>query len=93
MCSGRRAGTSRTASRHADRPFLERSVRLADVVYSFHNGETEAWVESTLSDLGARPTDRLPFAFPIPHTFDFHSKESVDVPVTLFRIVRDGANR
>jgi len=73
--------------KHADAPFLDRALRIGGTVYTFHNGETEAWVEGRLAALGGDVTDRLRFAFPLPHTFDFHRKESVDVPVTLFRVV------
>lgn len=72
--------------KHADEPFLEHAVKVASVVYSFHNAETEDWVEKKVGALGGAVTDRLRFAFPIPHTFDFHRKDRVDVPVTLFRI-------
>jgi len=72
--------------KHADRPFLEHALKTADAVYTFHNSETEAWVAETVASLGGVVTDRLRFAFPIPHTFEFHRKEVVAVPVTLFRI-------
>ena len=74
--------------KHADEPFLECALRIAPVAYSFHNAETEAWVERKARDLGGVVTDRLAFAFPIPHMFAFHRKEVVDVPVVLFRIER-----
>ena len=57
-------------------------------MYTFHNGETEAWVAERAAALGGEVTDRLRFAFPIPHTFEFHRQEVREVPVTLFRILR-----
>ena len=78
--------------KHADAPFLEHALTVAPVVYSFHNGETEDWIEARVRELGGAVTDRLRFRFPIPHTFEFHRKDVVDVPVTLFRIARS-ANR
>jgi len=78
--------------KHADAPFLEHALTVAPVVYSFHNGETEDWIEARVRELGGAVTDRLRFHFPIPHTFEFHRKDVVDVPVTLFRIARS-ANR
>ncbi len=74
--------------KHADEPFLEQALRVADVAYSFHNAGTEPWVERKVARLGGHVTDRLRFRFPIPHQFDFHRKEVVDIPVTLFRIAR-----
>lgn len=76
--------------KHADAPFLAHALKVGAVVYTFHNAETEAWVEQRVATLGGTVTDRLRFAFPIPHTFAFHRKDAVDVPVTLFRIVRNG---
>ncbi|TLZ50422.1 MAG: methyltransferase [Methanobacteriota archaeon] len=76
--------------KHADAPFLEHALAIWSAVYTFHNGETEPWVESRVASFGGVVTDRLRFAFPIPHTFDFHRKEVVEVPATLFRIERSG---
>lgn len=74
--------------KHADEPFLEHAMKVGRVVYTFHNAETEAWVNGKVAEQGGTVTDRLRYAFPIPHTFDFHRKERVDVPVVLFRIER-----
>jgi len=75
--------------RGADEPFLERALAVAPVAYSFHNAETQDWVERKVAALGGVVTDRLPFAFPIPHMFPHHRKEEVTVPVVLFRITRE----
>jgi SAM-dependent methyltransferase len=40
------------AKRHADEPFLVHALTIGDVVYSFHNAETEAWVERRIAELG-----------------------------------------
>ncbi len=76
--------------KHADEPFLEHALKVGHAVYTFHNAETGAWVERRVSDLGGTVTDRLGFRFPIPRMFDFHRKDLVEVPVILYRIVRDG---
>ena len=72
---------------HADAPFLEHALRVARVVYTFHNAETDAWVEQRVASLGGAVTDRLRFALPIPRQFDFHRKDVVEVPTTVFRAV------
>lgn len=74
--------------KHADEPFLVHAMKVGGVVYSFHNADTEGWVDAKVAAQGGVVTDRLRYAFPIPHTFDFHRKERVDVPVVLFRIER-----
>ncbi|HYS71138.1 MAG TPA: METTL5 family protein [Thermoplasmata archaeon] len=73
---------------HADAPFLEHALLIGSIVYTFHNGETEAWVEERAAALGGAITDRLRFAFPIPHTFGFHRDAVREVPATMFRIER-----
>lgn len=72
-------------TRHADLPFLEASRALAPVVYSFHNGVTEAFVGRWLESHGRRVTDRVSYAFPLPRTFDFQREEVRPIPVVLLR--------
>lgn len=76
--------------RHADIPFLEAAVRAAPVVYSFHNAATEPFVLRKLRSLGARPTHRTVYAFPIPHGFAFHREARRDIDVVVFRSERRG---
>lgn len=72
--------------RHADLPFLDRALALARVVYSFHNAKTEDFLLRRLASAGARVTDRLEYAFPLPRTFRFHREDVRRIPVVLFRI-------
>jgi len=72
--------------RHADLPFLDRALAIARVVYSFHNAKTEDFLLRRLASAGARVTDRLEYAFPLPRTFRFHREEVRRIPVVLFRI-------
>ncbi len=72
-------------TKHADLPFLDTALTVGSVVYSFHNGVAEAFVRRRIEALGGRVTDRLPYAFPIRHTFAFHRDEVRDIPVVLFR--------
>ncbi len=78
-------------TRHADRPFLEAAVRAAPVAYTFANAAAEPFVLRTLQRLGADPTHRKAYAFPIPHRFPFHREDRRDVPVVLLRAVRSAA--
>jgi len=70
---------------HADLPFLDTSLRLGRVVYSFHNAKARRFVERRIASRGGRITDRLDYAFPIRRTFAFHRKDVRSVPVVLFR--------
>jgi len=78
-------------TRHADRPFLEAAVRVAPVVYLFANGATEPFILRTLHRLGAEPTHRSTYAFPIPRRFAFHREDRREVPVVVFRATRRAA--
>lgn len=76
--------------KHADLPFLDRGLELAQVVYSFHNAKTKRFVERRIAARGARITDSLEYAFPLARTFSFHREEERRVPVLLFRIAAKG---
>ncbi|HEX9340312.1 MAG TPA: METTL5 family protein [Thermoplasmata archaeon] len=71
---------------HADRPFLDAAMRCGRVVYTFLNSAAEGFVRGYFEAGGATVTDRFPYAFPIPHTFDFHRDEARRIDVVLFRI-------
>ena len=64
--------------------FMKGEVSAVEIVKAYF--QRILLVESKVKASRGIVTDRLRFAFPIPHTFDFHRKERVDVPVTLFRI-------
>ncbi len=72
-------------SRHADLPFLDRALALADVVYSFHNARTEAFLVRRIEGRGGRVTDRAEYAFPVARTFPFHRDDVRRIPVILLR--------
>ena len=71
--------------KHADRPFIDRSLQLADVVYSFHNAVTETYVRNRIEARGGTITDRIPYRFPNPRAFPFHRDGMREVAVVLFR--------
>lgn len=72
--------------KHADLPFLDRAMALAPVVYSFHNRVTEGFLARRIETRGARITDRIPYDFPVPRMFRFHTRALRRVGVVLFRI-------
>jgi len=71
--------------RHADRPFLDAALASGRVVYTFLNAKSEAFVRRRLESASGRITDRLVYAFPIPHTFAFHREELRRIDVVLYR--------
>ncbi|TLZ74653.1 MAG: methyltransferase [Methanobacteriota archaeon] len=50
------------------------------------HGPAEAFVRQYLETAGATITDRFPYSFPIPHTFEFHRDEARRIDVVLFRV-------
>lgn len=72
--------------RHADLPFVDRSLELARVVYGFHNAKSEAYVRRRYESRGGRITDRIEYAFPLRRSFAFHRDEVRRVPVILLRV-------
>lgn len=73
-------------TKHADLPFLDTALKVGRMVYSFHNAVTEEFVRRHLEKGGARVTDSLEYAFPIPRTFRFHRQDVRTIPVVLLRI-------
>lgn len=71
--------------RHADRPFFDSALAWGHVVYAFLNARAEAYVRRRIESGSGEITDRLPYAFPIPHTFDFHREEVRRIDVVLYR--------
>ena len=72
--------------RHADRPFLEKALESATIVYSLHLAETQEFVERLIRSNGAIGEVQKRYKFEIPHTFAFHKKAKKDVEVILFRV-------
>lgn len=75
--------------KNADRIFMEKSLQLANVVYSFHLKETQEFVEKYFTSLGGQITNRFYYRFNIPKIYDFHKKESVSVDVVVFRVEKN----
>ncbi len=72
--------------RNADRPFLEKALESASVIYSLHLAETQEFVESLIRSNRATGEVQKRYKFEIPHTFAFHKKAKKDVEVILFRV-------
>lgn len=81
-------GSQEKSKKHADRKFMEFAINSADVSYSFHMASTEEFVIDFYRELGAEVTHKLVYKFPIPRTYDFHTKDSRDVKVVVLRAER-----
>ena len=74
------------SNKEADRQFMVKAIEIAPVVYSFHIKETEGFVENFFKSFGGKVTHRFYYSFPIPHIYDFHKKEKVNVDVVVLRV-------
>ncbi len=74
--------------KHADTPFLETALRCAKVSYTFHNAETRDYIIKTVQRLRGSPELLSTYKFRLPHTHPFHRKDSEEIEVDLYRIVR-----
>ncbi|MCE5297191.1 MAG: METTL5 family protein [Euryarchaeota archaeon] len=77
-------------NRNADRPFLEKAMSSADVVYSLHMSETLDFLARYASERGFAVEFQKRFKFDIPHTFAFHRKSSRSFDVSLLCFRRCG---
>ena len=68
-------------NRHADRPFLEKAMDSADVVYSIHMASTLDFVRKMAESHGKDVRASKIFKYAIPHTFSFHRKEKQTVEI------------
>jgi putative methylase len=80
-------------NKHADRPFLEKALELADVVYSLHLTKTNDFIEKFAQSYNAQITHRLRYDFEIKHTFSFHTKEKEYFDVTMYRLQKNEATK
>ncbi|HJX04847.1 MAG TPA: METTL5 family protein [Thermoplasmata archaeon] len=74
--------------RHADRPFIVKSLELAPKVYSLHMADTQEFVKKLVNSLGARCEPVKRFKFEIPYAFEFHTKPKETITVVLLRFDR-----
>jgi len=77
---------AQSGNEHADRAFLETTAEIATVSYSVHNAGSEAFVEAFAADNGGEVTHAFRAAFELPRTFEFHTGDSREIDVEVFRI-------
>lgn len=80
-------GAQKTA-KGADRVFLEKAIECGKIIYSLHLSKTEEFIELLVGKLNGEVLWKKNYRFPIEHKFFFHTRESVEYDVTLFKIKR-----
>ncbi len=74
------------AAKGADRIFLEKALELGDTVYSMHLSKTKEFISRLIEKLDGDLVWEKQYKFPIDHLFKFHTQETVDYDVSLFKI-------
>lgn len=77
-------------NRGADRGFLDAARSIAVVSYSIHNAGSREFVESYAADHDGAVTHAFAAELPIEGRFEFHTSDSADVPVEVYRIEWSG---
>lgn len=72
---------------HADRPFIDCALSIADVTYSIFNAGSIPFVEAYTAQR-AEVTEKIGGAFPIKRTFAFHTKDVQEIEVEILRLKR-----
>ncbi|HJJ27167.1 MAG TPA: methyltransferase, partial [Methanocorpusculum sp.] len=72
---------------HADRPFIETALRAAPVVWGLFNKGTIPFLKAYTKE-SAEITDMVSAKLNIPKQFFFHTKDSLEIPVEIVRMVR-----
>lgn len=81
-------GAQKAKRKEADRIFMTKAIGIAPVVYSFHMGETEKFVEKFFNSLDGQVTYKFYYSFPIPRIYYFHEKEKINIDIVVLRIQR-----
>ena len=71
---------------HIDRVFLEKSLEIAPLVYSFHKSETLEYLKGFLAKKNAKITRIWSFEFPLKMTQRFHRRQIHRIKVSCIRV-------
>ncbi|MEM2924502.1 MAG: METTL5 family protein [Methanocellales archaeon] len=71
----------------SDRPFLNKALEIAKVVYSIHNAGSKQFIEEFIQGK-ARITHFKRMLFPLKRTFKFHKRDIERIEVELYRLER-----
>lgn len=82
-------GSQEKVKKGIDRKFINIAMNSSDIIYSFHMASTEEFISKYFQKLGGKITHKFHYKFPIKKIYDFHSKESKDVDVIVFRVLNE----
>lgn len=79
-------GSQKKAMSGSDTKFINKAMAISDVIYSFHMASTRDYIIDYFEKLGGNITHEFNYRFPIPKIYDFHTQDSKDVRVIVFRV-------
>ncbi|MBB6646068.1 METTL5 family protein [Halobellus ruber] len=82
---------ARNGNEHADRGFLATAARIAEVSYSVHNADSEAFVEAFAADNGGAVTHAYRATLDLDRQFAFHDEDTEAIDAEVYRIEWSGA--
>lgn len=74
--------------RGSDRPFIDKSLDLAPVVYSFHLAETDEFVRKYVEKCGGKVVSSDTVDFPLDRTMPWHEEERQEIEVRFYHFKR-----
>ncbi|MBN1194867.1 MAG: methyltransferase [Methanomicrobiaceae archaeon] len=73
--------------RHADRPFIDRSLACAQVVYGIFNAGTRPFLDAYIRGR-ASVDEAIACSFPLKRSFSHHTRDRMEIPVEIVRIIQ-----
>ena len=75
-----------TKEKHADRIFLQKAIKIAPIIYTFHKTSTKQFVGAFARDNDYDITHCWDFDFPLKATYAFHRRRIKRIEVSCFRL-------
>jgi len=73
--------------RHADRPFIDRALKIGSVIYGVFNAGSRSFIEP-YTERRATVEEVVHATFPIKRTFAFHRRETQEIDIEIIRLKR-----
>lgn len=74
---------------HADREFLEKAIKIADRVYSFHKIESREFIDKFSNDNQFKSTLIFKFKFPLKWSYEYHKKPVRNIIVGIWKLEKN----
>lgn len=75
--------------KHADKPFLEKAMSIAEVIYSIHKAESDSFIYKLASSYDFKVDSIIAINLPLKNTMKFHDKKVHKVKTAVYRLKRN----